>query len=94
MVALGAGNGAIFQIAPQRFRDEIGVVTGLVGMTGGIGGFYLASTLGLSKQTTGTFQLGFLGFACLALVALIALTAVSAKWRATWLSRQTSLAQA
>ncbi len=94
MVALGAGNGAIFQIAPQRFRDEIGVVTGLVGMTGGIGGFYLASTLGLSKQATGTFQLGFLGFACLALVALLALTAVGAKWRATWLSRQPSLVQA
>ena len=94
MIALCAGNGAIFQIAPQRFRQEIGVVTGLVGMTGGIGGFYLASTLGLSKQITGTFQIGFLGFACLALVALLALTAVSAKWRATWLSRQTSLAQA
>ncbi len=94
MIALGAGNGAIFQIAPQRFRQEIGVVTGLVGMTGGIGGFYLASTLGLSKQITGTFQIGFLGFACLALVALLALTAVSAKWRATWLSRQASLAQA
>jgi NNP family nitrate/nitrite transporter-like MFS transporter len=94
MIALGAGNGAIFQIAPQRFREEIGVVTGLVGMTGGIGGFYLASTLGLSKQATGAFQLGFLGFACLALVALLALTAVSAKWRATWLSRPISLAQA
>ncbi len=94
MVALGAGNGAIFQIAPQRFRDEIGVVTGLVGMTGGIGGFYLASTLGLSKQATGTFQLGFLGFACLALVALVTLAAVSAKWRATWLARQTSPVQA
>lgn len=87
MIALGAGNGAVFQIAPQRFREEIGVVTGLVGMTGGIGGFYLASTLGLAKQATGSYQLGFLGFAALALVALLALTAVGAKWRATWLAR-------
>lgn len=87
MIALGAGNGAVFQIAPQRFREEIGVVTGLVGMTGGIGGFYLASTLGIAKQTTGSYQIGFLGFAALALVALIALTAVGAKWRATWLGR-------
>jgi NNP family nitrate/nitrite transporter-like MFS transporter len=94
MIALGAGNGAIFQIAPQRFREEIGVVTGLVGMTGGIGGFYLASTLGLSKQATGSFQFGFLGFACLALIALLALLAVGAKWRATWLARQSSLVQA
>ncbi|HYM03838.1 MAG TPA: MFS transporter, partial [Stellaceae bacterium] len=42
MLALGMGNGAVFQLVPQRFRGEIGVMTGLVGMTGGIGGFYLA----------------------------------------------------
>ena len=94
MVALGAGNGAIFQIAPQRFREEIGVVTGLVGMTGGIGGFYLASTLGFAKQLTGSYQLGFLGFAGLALVALLALLAIGAKWRATWLAPRASLANA
>ncbi|MES2035974.1 MAG: nitrate/nitrite transporter, partial [Pseudomonadota bacterium] len=29
MIALGAGNGAVFQLAPQRFGKEIGVVTGL-----------------------------------------------------------------
>ena len=39
MLALGMGNGAVFQLVPQRFRQEIGVMTGLVGMTGGIGGF-------------------------------------------------------
>ncbi|MEO8373947.1 MAG: nitrate/nitrite transporter, partial [Sphingomonas bacterium] len=39
MLALGSGNGAVFQLVPQRFRDEIGVMTGLVGMAGGIGGF-------------------------------------------------------
>ena len=37
---------------------EIGVMTGLVGMTGGIGGFYLASSLGYSKQLTGNYQAG------------------------------------
>jgi NNP family nitrate/nitrite transporter-like MFS transporter len=47
------GNGAVFQLVPQRFRSEIGVMTGLVGMTGGLGGFYLASSLGYSKQFTG-----------------------------------------
>ena len=86
MCALGAGNGAVFQIAPQRFRAEIGVVTGLVGMTGGVGGFFLASTLGLAKQVTGSYQLGFLGFAALALVALLALVGVGKHWRSTWLA--------
>ena len=84
MMALGAGNGAVFQLAPQRFGKEIGVVTGLVGMTGGIGGFYLASSLGWAKQVTGSYQLGLLAFAGLALLALAGLTGVKARWRQTW----------
>jgi NNP family nitrate/nitrite transporter-like MFS transporter len=32
MLALGMGNGAAFQLVPQRFRREIGVMTGLVGI--------------------------------------------------------------
>jgi NNP family nitrate/nitrite transporter-like MFS transporter len=84
MGALGAGNGAVFQLAPQRFRAEIGVVTGLVGAMGGVGGFYLATTLGLAKQITGAYQAGFLGFAGLAVIALVALAALKGHWRARW----------
>jgi NNP family nitrate/nitrite transporter-like MFS transporter len=79
MMALGAGNGAVFQLAPQRFPREIGVITGLVGAMGGVGGFYLASTLGLAKQATGAYQAGFLGFAALALVALAGVATVRAR---------------
>jgi len=84
MLALGMGNGAVFQLVPQRFRKEIGVMTGLVGMAGGVGGFYLASSLGYAKQATGSYQSGFLIFAALALVALVGLTAVKTRWRTTW----------
>jgi NNP family nitrate/nitrite transporter-like MFS transporter len=84
MLALGMGNGAVFQLVPQRFRKEIGVMTGLVGMAGGIGGFYLASSLGYSKQLTGSYQTGLLIFAVLALVALAGLTTVKSRWRTTW----------
>jgi NNP family nitrate/nitrite transporter-like MFS transporter len=84
MLMLGMGNGAVFQLVPQRFRREIGVMTGLVGMAGGIGGFYLASSLGYSKQLTHSYQSGFLVFAGLALVALIGLTSVKTRWRTTW----------
>jgi NNP family nitrate/nitrite transporter-like MFS transporter len=84
MTVLGAGNGAVFQLVPQRFRDEIGVMTGLVGFGGGIGGFYLASSLGLAKQWTGSPAPGFLVFAGLALVALMGLATVKQRWRATW----------
>jgi NNP family nitrate/nitrite transporter-like MFS transporter len=34
MATLGVGNGAVFQLVPQRFRHEIGVMTGLVGFGG------------------------------------------------------------
>lgn len=84
MLALGMGNGAVFQLVPQRFRREIGVMTGLVGMAGGVGGFYLASSLGYSKQLTGSYQAGLLIFAALALVALTGLTTVKSRWRTTW----------
>ncbi|MEN0076988.1 MAG: nitrate/nitrite transporter [Paracraurococcus sp.] len=84
MLAFGMGNGAVFQLVPQRFRREIGVMTGLVGMTGGIGGFYLASSLGYSKQLTGSYQAGLLVFALLAAIALIGITSIKTRWRTTW----------
>ena len=84
MLVMGMGNGAVFQLVPQRFRKEIGVMTGLVGMAGGLGGFYLASSLGYSKQLTGSYQTGLLVFAGLAIVALVGLTFVKGRWRTTW----------
>jgi len=84
MLSLGMGNGAVFQLVPQRFRREIGVMTGMVGMAGGLGGFYLASSLGYSKQLTSSYQAGLLIFAGLAIVALFGLTAVKTRWRTTW----------
>jgi NNP family nitrate/nitrite transporter-like MFS transporter len=84
MLCLGMGNGSVFQLVPQRFRREIGVMTGLVGMTGGLGGFYLASSLGYSKQLTGSYGPGFLVFALLAVTALLGITGVRRRWRTTW----------
>ena len=84
MLALGVGNGSVFQLVPQRFAAEIGVMTGLVGMAGGIGGFYLASSLGFAKQWTGSFSGGFLIFAALALIALAGLMLVKTRWRRSW----------
>ncbi len=84
MAALGMGNGAVFQLVPQRFRKEIGVMTGLVGMAGGIGGFYLAASLGWSKQLTGSYQIGLLIFAGLGLLAILGLSGVKTRWRTTW----------
>jgi len=84
MAILGMGNGAVFQLVPQRFRKEIGVMTGLVGMAGGVGGFYLAASLGYFKQVHGNYQIGLLIFAGLALLAMIGLAGVKTRWRTTW----------
>ncbi len=84
MLALGTGNGAVFQLVPQRFRKEMGVMTGLVGMAGGIGGFYLAASMGYSRQITGSYQIGLSIFASLAIIALLGLSLVKKRWRTTW----------
>ncbi len=84
MMCLGMGNGAVFQLIPQRFRGEIGVLTGLVGMAGGLGGFYLATSLGFSRQWTGDYRAGFLIFAGMGILALSGLWRVKKRWRGTW----------
>lgn len=73
VTCLGMGNGAVFQLVPQRFRSEIGIATGLVGAFGGIGGFLLPTMLGSVKQGSGSYMLGWITLAGCALIALIAL---------------------
>ena len=83
-LALGMGNGSVFQLLPLRFKNEVGVMTGLVGCAGGIGGFFLAKTLGISKGMTGGFGAGFVFFAFLALLGCVGLYVVKGRWRTTW----------
>jgi NNP family nitrate/nitrite transporter-like MFS transporter len=82
--AFGMANGSVFQLLPQRFAAELGVMTGLVGCGGGLGGFLLASSLGYSKGVTGSYLAGLLAFSGLCLVALTGLSLVKRRWRTTW----------
>jgi NNP family nitrate/nitrite transporter-like MFS transporter len=61
---------------PQRFRQDVGLMTGLVGMTGGVGGFYLAASLGYAQQYTGSYAFGFSVFAGMAVVAFLGIMRV------------------
>jgi MFS transporter, NNP family, nitrate/nitrite transporter len=81
MAALGMGNGAVFQLVPQRFGRDVGLMTGLVGMTGGVGGFYLAASLGYAKQFIGSYAFGFALFAGCAMAAWGGIAAVRLRWR-------------
>ncbi len=87
MACLGMGNGAVFQLVPQRFRQEIGVATGVVGALGGLGGFILPNLLGGMRESVGSFGPGFLvlgGLALVALVALRLLALIQESWRLSW----------
>jgi len=68
--AIGLGNGAVFKLVPEYFPNSVGSVTGLVGAAGGLGGFFPPLLLGLVKQQTGSFAIGFVLLAVFALICL------------------------
>jgi len=84
MANLGMANGAVFQLVPQRFGNDIGVMTGLVGAAGGIGGTVLIQTLGWSKGAFDGYSMGFMIFAVVVLVAIAGISFVKTRWRTTW----------
>lgn len=85
MACLGMGNGSVFQLVPQRFRQEIGVATGVVGAAGGLGGFLLPSFLGFMKDVAGSYGAGLFGVGMGGLACLVLLRIVERGWRRSWL---------
>ena len=79
--ALGAGNGAVFQLVPERFPSRMGAVTGLVGAAGGVGGFVLPFALGSLEGATGSFAAGFLVLAAVAAGAALSVVGRHRTWR-------------
>ena len=84
MANLGMANGAVFQLVPQRFGKDMGIMTGLVGCAGGLGGTALIKTLGWSKGAFDGYTAGFLIFAAVVVVAIAGLSFVKTRWRTTW----------
>ncbi len=85
--ALGAGNGALFQLVPLRWPLITAVAGSMIGEIGALGGSFLPNAMGLSKQHTGSFATGFVAFAIFAVCVLIMLRVVSTKWTKTWVGR-------
>jgi len=84
MANLGMANGAVFQLVPQRFGKDIGIMTGIVGCAGGLGGTALIQTLGWSKGVFDGYTAGFLIFALVVFVAISGISLVKTRWRTTW----------
>lgn len=84
MGAMGAGNGAVFQLVPLRFRAETAVAGSLIGEVGALAGGFLPNAMGLGMQYYGSFAPGFLAGALLTVASLLALVVVSRRWTRTW----------
>jgi NNP family nitrate/nitrite transporter-like MFS transporter len=84
MGALGMGNGAVFQLVPQRFPERIGLVTGIVGAAGGLGGFFLPTLLGMARDYTGSYRSGLLVCVGVFVVGTIVLLELGARWSQRW----------
>ncbi len=82
--ALGAGNGALFQLVPLRWPLTTAVAGSMIGEIGALGGGFLPNAMGLSKQFAGNYVYGFLSFALLALLMLGMLRWVQIRWTRTW----------
>ena len=82
--ALGAGNGALFQLVPLRWPLATAVAGSMIGEIGALGGGLVPSAFGLSKQYTGSYRWGFVLFAALALVMLVMLRVMQLRWTRTW----------
>ena len=82
--ALGAGNGALFQLVPLRWPLTTAVAGSMIGEVGALGGGFLPNAMGQSKQLAGTYLWGFVAFAVLTLAMLAMLRVVQIRWTRTW----------
>lgn len=82
--ALGAGNGALFQLVPLRWPLTTAVAGSMIGEFGALGGGLVPNAMGLSKQYLGSYAWGFVIFAVLALVMLVMLRVMQLRWTRTW----------
>jgi NNP family nitrate/nitrite transporter-like MFS transporter len=82
--ALGAGNGALFQLVPLRWPLATAVAGSMIGEIGALGGGFIPNAMGQSKQFTGTYLWGFVAFAALSLIMLVMMRFMQGRWTRTW----------
>lgn len=85
--ALGAGNGALFQLVPLRWPLATAVAGSMIGEIGALGGSIIPNAMGLSKQYTGSYFSGFAAFSGIAFLAFLILYIAQKKWTQTWVDK-------
>ncbi len=82
--ALGAGNGALFQLVPLRWPMSTAVAGSMIGEIGALGGGLVPNIMALSKTQTGTYLWGFVAFAVCSAASLLMLRSLQIRWTRTW----------
>ena len=67
----GLGNGAVFKLVAEHYPGKTGAVTGVVGAAGGLGGFFPPIVLGIVRDATGAYTIGFILLALFAIGCLL-----------------------
>jgi NNP family nitrate/nitrite transporter-like MFS transporter len=82
--ALGAGNGALFQLVPLRWPTSTAVAGSMIGEIGALGGGTVPALMGQVKQNTGSFLTGFLVLAAFSVLMLFVMRKMQVRWTRTW----------
>ncbi|MCW8948294.1 MAG: MFS transporter, partial [Sedimenticola sp.] len=70
-IAWGFGKASVFKFLSDEYPDNIGVISGIVGLAGGMGGFLLPIMFGAMKDLTGVNSTVFMllyGATCVSLI--------------------------
>ena len=82
--ALGAGNGALFQLVPLRWPTSTAVAGSMIGEIGALGGGTVPWLMGQAKQHTDSFLLGFVALAVFSVLMLGVMRKMQVRWTRTW----------
>ena len=82
--ALGAGNGALFQLVPLRWPMSTAVAGSMIGEIGALGGGLVPAMMGQSKQHTDSFLSGFVIMAVFSVLMLGVMRTMQVRWTRTW----------
>lgn len=67
----GIGSAAVFKFIPDYFPEEVGVVGGMVGVIGGLGGFFCPVIFGYLLKATGIWTSCWMFMLLLSLICLV-----------------------
>jgi len=82
--ALGAGNGALFQLVALRWPTTTAVAGAMIGELGALGGGLVPNLMGLARTYLGSYRWGFVLFAVLAAGVFLALRQMQKGWTRDW----------